>query len=74
MGRAGKDMRADTKIPSSTRMTEWALSEPGWLQGVFSTLVGLFDRVGLKKNVGNMVGIVCRPCQVVVIQLEAAHK
>ena len=24
-----------------------ALSDPQWIQGVFSTLVGLFDRVGL---------------------------
>ena len=25
-----------------------ASSDPGWLQGAFNTLVGLFDRVGLR--------------------------
>ena len=34
-----------------------ALSDPRWLQGDFITLVGLFDRVGLKTNVGNTVGM-----------------
>ena len=29
-----------------------ALSEPGWIQGAFSTLVGIFDRVGLKPTSG----------------------
>ena len=28
-----------------------ALSEPRWLQGTFSTLTGLLDRVGMRKNV-----------------------
>ena len=40
-----------------------ASSDPRWLQGVFNTLVGLFDRVGLQKNVGKTVGMVCHPCQ-----------
>ena len=30
---------------------------------IFSTLVGLFDRVGLRNNVRKTVGMVCRPCQ-----------
>ena len=38
-------------------------SDPRWLQGAFNTLVSLFDRVGLHKNVGNTVGMVCHPCQ-----------
>ena len=37
-------------------------SDPGLLQGAFSTLVGMLDRVGLRTNVGKTVGIVCRPC------------
>ena len=41
-----------------------ALSDPGWLQGTFSTLVGLFDTVGLRTNVRKKFDIVCRPCQV----------
>ena len=40
-----------------------ALSDPRWLQGDFGTLVGLFDRVGLKMNVGKIFGMVCRLCQ-----------
>ena len=33
--------------------------EPRWLQGGFSTLVGLFNRVGLKSNIGNTVVMFC---------------
>ena len=36
-------------------------SDPQWIQGEFSTLVGLFDWVGLQTNVGKTVGMVCRP-------------
>ena len=50
-----------------------ALSDPQWLQGAFSTLVGLFDRVGLRKNVRKTVGMVFRPCQAEGTQLEAAY-
>ena len=42
-------------------MVAW--SDPGWLQGAFNTLVGLFDRVGLRTNVGKTVGMVCHPCK-----------
>ena len=38
-----------------------ASSDPRWLQGSFNTLVGLFDRVGLRTNVGNTVSMVCHP-------------
>ena len=34
------------------------LSDPAWLQGAFTALVGLFDRVGLWKNVGKTVSMV----------------
>ena len=40
-----------------------ASSDPGWLQGTFNNLVGLFDRVRLQKNVGKTVGMVCHPYQ-----------
>ena len=40
-----------------------ASSDPVCLQGVFNALVGLFDRVGLRTNVGKTVGMVCHPCQ-----------
>ena len=38
-------------------------SDPAWIQGAFNALVGLFDRMGLHKNVGKTVGMVCHPCQ-----------
>ena len=41
-----------------------ASSDPRWLQGAFSTLFGLFDRVCLRTNGGKTVGLVCLPCQV----------
>ena len=50
-----------------------ASSDPQWLQGAFSTLVGMFNRVGLRTNVGKTVGMVCLQCQVAVTQSEAAY-
>ena len=47
--------------------------EPRWLQGAFSTLVGLFDRVGLRTNVRTTVGMVCLPYQAAGTQSEAAY-
>ena len=38
-------------------------SDPAWLQGAFTALVGIFGRVGLMTNVGKTVSIVCHPCQ-----------
>ena len=49
-------------------------SDPGWLQGGFSTLVGMFNWVGLRTNVGKTVGMVFLPCQASGIQLEAAYE
>ena len=51
-----------------------ASSDPRCPQGYFSTLVGLFDRVGLRTNVGKTVGIVCRPCQAVGTHLEVVYE
>ena len=42
--------------------------------GGFGTLTGLFDRVGLWTNVGNMVRMVCLPCQVSGYHLEAVYE
>ena len=39
-------------------------SDPAWFQGAFTALVDIFDRVGLMKNVGKTVSMVCHPCQV----------
>ena len=51
-----------------------ASSDLRWLQGAFNTLVGLFDRAGLRKNVGKTVGMVCHPCQAEGKLSEAAHR
>ena len=40
-----------------------ASSDPRWLQVTFSTLVGLFNWVGLRNNAGTTAGMVCRPYQ-----------
>ena len=40
-----------------------ASSDPGWLHGGFSTLIGLFDRLGLNANVRKTVAMVFRPFQ-----------
>ena len=50
-----------------------ASSDPRWLQWAFTTLVGLFDRVGLKTNTGKTVSMTCRPCPSVGNWLEAAY-
>ena len=50
------------------------LSDPGWIQGAFSTLVGLFYWVDLMTNVGKTVRMVFRPCQAAGMQSEAAYK
>ena len=50
-----------------------ASSDPRWLQGNFNSLVGLFGRVGLQKNVGKTVGMVCNPCQAAENMFEATH-
>ena len=41
----------------------FALLDTAWLQGAFTALVGLFDRVGLSTNVGKTVSMVCHPFQ-----------
>ena len=38
-----------------------ASSDPAWLQGAYSALVAIFDRVGLRNNVGNTVSMACHP-------------
>ena len=38
-----------------------AFTNLGWLQTEFEMLTGLFDRVGLKKNVRKTMGVVCHP-------------
>ena len=40
-----------------------ALLDPAWLQGTFSALVAIFDRVGMRTNVGKTVSMACHPCR-----------
>ena len=49
------------------------LSDLQWIQGYFSTLVGLFDRVVLNTNIRKAVGMVFHPCQAAGTHLEAAY-
>ena len=51
-----------------------ASSDPGWLQGAFNTLVGIFDQMGLQLNVGKTVVMVCCPCQESFTQSESAYE
>ena len=50
-----------------------ASSDPRWIYGEFSTLVGLFNGVGLRNNVREKVGMVCHSCQTAGTQSEAAY-
>ena len=38
-------------------------TDPEWLQGVFSALVAIFDRVGLQTNIDKTVSMACQPCR-----------
>ena len=50
-----------------------ASSDPRWLQWAFNALVGLFERVGLRTNVGKTVSMTCRPCPATGNQSEVAY-
>ena len=52
----------------------FVLLDPQWLQGKFSNLAVMLDRMILRTNYGNTVGMFCRPCQVAETQLEAAYE
>ena len=36
-----------------------------WTQGVFESLTGMFEQVGVSKNVGKTVGMIYQPCHAV---------
>ena len=38
-------------------------TDPEWLQGAFSALVAIFNRVGLQTNVDKTVSMACQPCR-----------
>ena len=48
-----------------------ASTDPGWIQGAFDTLTGLFGNVGLRINVATTVGMLFHPLRAVVTQSGA---
>ena len=40
----------------------FVLSDPAWLQGAFSALVAIFDRICLRTNADKTVSMACHPC------------
>ena len=50
-GETGREVRHQAELFYANDGTVTS-SDPAWLQGAFNALVGLFDRVGLRKNVG----------------------
>ena len=51
-----------------------AYTNPLWLQTTFHTLTGLFNQVGLRKNVRKTMGMVCQPCRAVGIREDEVYK
>ena len=49
-----------------------ASTDPGCLQSEFDTLTGIFERAGLRTNIGNTVGVVFRPCRAARVQADKA--
>ena len=71
-GERGKEGRHQTDLLYADDGI-FTLSDIRWLQGAFRTLVSLFYSVNLQKNVGNIVSMVCHPCQVAGNLPEAAY-
>ena len=45
----------------------------GCIQTAFDTMTGLFDRVGLKTNVWETVGVVFHPCRAARVRADKAY-
>ena len=52
----------------------FASTEPFYLQGAINTLTGLFNILGLRKNIRNKFEVLCCPCFTVGTQPEASYK
>ena len=50
-----------------------ASTDPGWLQTAFDTMTGIFNRMGLRKNVKKTVGMLCHPFQVAGVLEEKSY-
>ena len=51
-----------------------ASSDPRYMLGIFITLVGMFNQVGIKTNVGKKSGIFCHTCQSASTQSQAEYE
>ena len=72
-GRCGREGRhQNTVLYADDGMI--ALSDQGWMQGAFISLVGMFYWVGISTNVVKTVGMIYRMCQAAGTQSEAAYK
>ena len=47
--------------------------DPGWLLEAFNTLVGLFDRLGLRKHSRKTIAMVCCICQAAGTQSKTVY-
>ena len=50
-----------------------ACTDPGYLQTAFNAMMGLFDRVGLNKNVQETVGMVCHPFRAAGVRADKSY-
>ena len=50
-----------------------ASTDLGWLQLEFDTLMGLFDRLGMRANIYKTVGMMCRLFQAAGVQADEAY-
>ena len=50
-----------------------SLTHPEWIKRVFEILVGIFDWVGLRKNVRKMVGMVCHTYHIIGQHSDSAY-
>ena len=50
-----------------------ASTDPGWLQSEFDTLMGLFDRLGLRTNFRKTVEVVFRMCRADGVRADKAY-
>ena len=71
-GRRGKEGRHQNSVFYAEDGIVASL-DPRCLQGYFSTLVGLFDRVVLRTNVRKTVLMVCHLCTATGTKSEAAY-
>ena len=61
-GETGREGRNQSTVFYANDGTVVSL-DPAWLQGAFSDLVAIFNRVGLRNNVEKTVRMACHPCR-----------